>query len=270
MEKKKSDTVKICYFAMMAIANLIPQANSLLLGVSAERAGSIIAGNGAGYPRIMFMRSHPHEWTFFVLLFLLMGIAVSLYHFHRRFHQFTQAFFQYHALNQLRREGNFMTERIGVTLYIIFLIGISIFTYQAALYFRLFNLHPGHESATFFKILSGFLLFFLIKSALYYLVGWIFDTQKSAYLLILDDYLINSFNGLILLPILFITTYYPSPILFYAGLGILSIIFIYRILRAILINKEISRISLFYLFLYLCSLEVVPVVAIAKTLIGNR
>ncbi|PID93054.1 MAG: hypothetical protein CSA95_08900 [Bacteroidetes bacterium] len=268
MEQKKSNSTKICYFATMAITNLIQQTDNLLREIPI--AGDLIAGNGADYPRIMFMRSHPHEWTFIILLFLLIGIAISLYHFHRRFYQFIQAFFKYHTLNQLRREGNFMMERLGVTLYTIFLVGISIFTYQAITYFKVFSLPPGHGSVVFLKILVGFLLFFFLKSAIYYLVGWVFNTQKSAYLLILDDYLIKSFNGLILLPILFISTYYPSPTLFYIGLTVLSIIFIYRILRASLINREDSQISLFYLFLYLCSLEVVPVVAIAKTLIGNR
>lgn len=257
----------MCYFAIMT-----PQDTTLLPGTTlpdtllSNSNGSLLDGNGVGYPHAPLMGPHTSDWVFLILTLTLVGIAILLYNFNRRFKQSIQSFFQFYSLHQLSREGNFMTERVGLILYSIFLICLSMFTYQANFFLSDGYIFSDRGIPLFIKILLGYTLFFTTKSGIYFFSGRIFETREASYYIVLDDFLISCINGLILLPILFITTYSPSVAVFYIGIGLLCITFIYRLVRAVAIGLNVSQFSLFYLFLYLCSLEIVPVMVIAKLL----
>ncbi|NCD43237.1 MAG: DUF4271 domain-containing protein [Bacteroidia bacterium] len=234
-----------------------------------QSSSDLITGSGAGYPSVQFTEELPGAWIFIFLLAGLIGIAILRYQFNRRFRQSLQAFFQFYTLNQFTREGNFITEQIGLLFYAIYLIGLSMFTYQASIFLPE---HPVFSSAglpLYLKILSGYTLFFLAKTGFHSLTGVIFETREASYLVVLDDFLFGCINGLILLPFLFLTTYSPSAIIFYSAITLLVLTFIYRLARATMIGYNQTQFSLFYLFLYLCSLEIVPVIIITKIFAGN-
>ncbi|PLW96829.1 MAG: hypothetical protein C0593_10250 [Marinilabiliales bacterium] len=231
--------------------------------------GGIVSGDGSAYPHMRIMPEGTSDWIFILLVLSLCGISIILYNFNHRFRQSIQTFFQFYNLHQFTRDGNFISERTGIFLYGIFLIGLSMFTYQANFFLGDSYIFVDSGISLFVKIFIGYTLFFLTKSGIYFISGRIFETREASFLVILDDFIISCVNGLILLPILFITTYSPTPAIFIAGLSILGLTFIYRMIRAVAIGLSVSQFSLFYLFLYLCSLEIVPVMVIGKILAGN-
>lgn len=262
--------MKSCYFALMTpedtIVNIHKNALEPLLHQGMD---AVYNGNGLRYPDAPLMESHNSELVFIILMFTLIGVAILTYNFNRRFKQSIQSFFQFYSLHQLTRDGNFITERVGITLYAIFLICLSLFTYEANFYLSDGLLFTDQGIRLFIKILVGYTLFFSVKSGINFIVGRIFETHEAAYLLVLDDFIISCVSGLILIPILFLTTYSPTPAIFYTGIIILVFTFIYRMIRAVAIGINVSQFSLFYLFLYLCSLEIVPILVIAKVLVDN-
>ena len=229
----------------------------------------ILQGSGSGYPSAEVMANNSKDWMFIFLIGCMVGIGILRYQFNRRFKQSIQAFFQIYSLNQFTREGNFMSERVGIILFSIHLICLSMFTYQANFLLGSGGIFVGTGISLFFKILAGYLIYFLTKTGINQLTGVIFETREASYLIILEDFNTSCINGLILIPILFFTTYSPSPIMLYIGAAILMLTFIYRLIRASVIGFTYAPFSLFYLFLYLCSLEIVPLVVIIKILAGN-
>ncbi len=63
------------------------------------------------------------------------------------------------------------------------------------------------------------------------------------------------------------TTFLPSAVFFFTGLTILGLMYILRVTRLLIIFLN-RNISIFYLILYLCALEILPVLALVKYFTG--
>jgi hypothetical protein len=79
-------------------------------------------------------------------------------------------------------------------------------------------------------------------------------------------FIYNRMVGLVLLPIIsvvpFINTQF-APWLLYAGIVALIALYFFRIFRGIQIGIK-NRLSIFYLILYLCALEILPLLVLYK------
>jgi hypothetical protein len=113
------------------------------------------------------------------------------------------------------------------------------------------------------------LAYFLLKKLAYFLLGSVFEgtNETSEYLFNMDNY--NRVTGIFLFPIITLVTFYPreDPTLpMFLGGGIVLIFYILLLQRgiAILLKKQFS---IFYLFLYLCSLEFLPLLLIYKIVV---
>jgi hypothetical protein len=83
--------------------------------------------------------------------------------------------------------------------------------------------------------------------------------------------LINNATGVALIPIVLLMTYmddwWVNPV-FYLGLGVLIISFIYRQIRAFRIWTTMQGVPFFYFILYICTLEISPLLILFKVAQG--
>jgi len=63
------------------------------------------------------------------------------------------------------------------------------------------------------------------------------------------------------------TVFLPKNVLFYVGFSFVALLYVIRVLRLFLIFIN-RHVSIFYLILYLCALEILPVVIIIKYVTG--
>jgi hypothetical protein len=92
---------------------------------------------------------------------------------------------------------------------------------------------------------------------------------------IFREYLIGIYHSyrlagvllLIVVSLILYTTFIPVKFLFYAGFSIVALLYLIRIVRLFLIFIK-RHVSIFYLILYLCALEILPVVVIIKYVTG--
>ncbi len=149
-------------------------------------------------------------------------------------------------------------------LDILFFLVFPIFIFQLFLYFNIKI--PIQNFYLYLLSLSILALFIIYKKLLYKSLGYIFKNipETSEFLFNLDNF--NRVLGLVLLPVVTITVFYPTsnpqiPVIF----GILLVVFLYLKLLyrgfKVLIAKQFS---IFYLFLYFCTLEILPLVLLYK------
>ena len=102
-------------------------------------------------------------------------------------------------------------------------------------------------------------------------LGEVFEIDRPVASYIFNIFLINNMLGLMLIPIVvtiaFVVTY-STGIVIYAGVALVIIAFIYRLVRAFTIWMTLSGVSIFYLILYFCTLEIAPLVIIVKLAMG--
>ena len=143
-------------------------------------------------------------------------------------------------------------------------IGISLFVYELAFGFR----SGVFSISDFALILGGVFVFCLIKYLIILFLGGIFD--KSAIFIWVQSFLMLFFLcgiGLLFVSILLIySNNNLIDTLIIAGfvwVGITLILALYKMIQ-IFFHKEYS---IFYLLLYLCVLEIMPVLVLAKALL---
>jgi hypothetical protein len=205
------------------------------------------------------------DWITLVFLTCLIILAWIQTIYQKRFIQIFRAVFQPHYVNQLEREGNLFRERITLGLsFIYFTIG-SIFIYQI---FREFESVPvGFSNLGFAAIIFASLLIYqLFKSMIVYTTGIIFNTTEHSRQFQLNSLIFNTIIGIVLFPIAIIALYWDSTVYLIIGSVIVSLLVVYRLIRDILLGMANKSYNLFYLFLYLCTLEILPLVLVYKAI----
>jgi hypothetical protein len=166
-------------------------------------------------------------------------------------------------VNQLEREGNLYNERITLGLGFIFLTSISLMTYKFAI---IYGIQPAQlPSYVFYLIIFAIVLIYVIlKGLLIRATGSIFKTWEHAHAYRLNSLIFNHTIGLVLFPFLLLVFYWKDQPTYWIALAFLTILLTYRFIRSILIGFSNSKFSVFHLILYLCTLEILPILIVVK------
>ena len=200
----------------------------------------------------------------FVALILLVSVRAG---YSKYISSLFQSLINYPTAFRLFREKNYSILHGAFRLEVLYYIVLSIFIFQVIV---LVSTENTLFSWLFFgKTLVAVILYFLGKKLAYYALGSIFtDTNDTReFLFNMDNF--NRGAGIILLPIVALIAYYPSgnP-MFAVFLGVLITLVFYIMLLtrgiSILLKKQFP---IFYLFLYLCTLEILPLLLIYKIVV---
>jgi hypothetical protein len=195
----------------------------------------------------------------FVLLtisFLLIAILRSFYWKHAKL-LFMGVFAQRYA-NQYLREENAFTERVNFITFLLLAINISLI---------ILKLIPEFSLLETFSLIVGVMFFFIAKIGSILLLGNIFRVKDIAKLGIFFSFLFDRVLGFFLFPLVILLYFFAFNITTFAMM-ILAVFFIILFLLKLFwlwkIGTNSFGISHLYIFLYLCGLEISPLLLLAK------
>lgn len=205
------------------------------------------------------------DWVMVLLLLAVILLAISRYMFSDRIARFFRAAFASHHFNQMEREGGFFNETITYLLFSNFLL-----TFSLLLWVTLY--HSGWLPAAgfltpllvFFILLLLLSTFFLLKSMLLGFLSWVFNTRLATQAYLKNIFLFNQLMGLILLPVVVYAVYHPTKTAILLAWGIWGLASLVKVLRGAYLGQKISGLSGYYLILYLCTIELAPLLVIYK------
>lgn len=214
-----------------------------------------------------FARSPLHDTP--SMLLLLAGLLAVALCYHTG-HKYIENFFHY-MFSTRRRENLFEDHTVNETSILAALIAntciVEGFLIYLAVQLLKPALAPALQASVFVHIAAYCSLaagFYVVQWLVYKVLGYTFTDKVGAKLWI-DGYKSSqSLLGLILLPVLFLAMLYPS-----SGKMLLTIAAVlYIIARLIFIYKGIrifygNLSSILYFILYLCAVEIVPLVIMA-------
>jgi hypothetical protein len=213
---------------------------------------------------VLFHRFQP-DWVTGILLMCFILLAWVQFFYPKRLRQILVAPYSKRFLNQLVREGKLFSERISVALGLIYLFVFPLMIYQVydlVEYHKYDFLVPGFT--VYLVIIVLFLLFWIIKILLIKFLGSVFKTNQSTSEYILNILLFNFLIGLLLLPLLVLVVYQKSVFFLQICLIITVLLFILSFIRGFLIGFSLTKYSYLFLFVYLCSLELLPFIVLMK------
>jgi hypothetical protein len=200
------------------------------------------------------------------ILFLSFVLYVWLFVTNRkRLNQVIKSFYINRYANQLAREEMALGNRVSIFLSVMFVFTLTIFFGEVIKYYGFIT---TSGSITFFLSIGlCIVIAYGIKLVCIKLLGFIFETPKVASDYILTLFLFANTCALFMLPVSVCVTFVKqvSPLVFiYTGFGILILFLVIRLIRGLIIGFNNPRASKFYLFLYLCTLEILPFVIMIK------
>lgn len=206
-----------------------------------------------------------------VLLFIIFSTYISVkVTDSKKIIQIFTSIFSIQASKQLLREDYKLYKRVSVFLSLSFILVISFLICLINDYFGLilksYNLFYQY---LFFISITTFI--YLIK-----IVSTLILSHITLSYEIGKEYIFNLFvfcqtAGIILFPVVVFLQFskYPAEWFLYPGLIVCGSIYVLRILRGFVISALEQNIGILYIILYLCALEILPVLVLVRFLLIN-
>lgn len=208
-------------------------------------------------------------WVHAILLscFTLL-VLLRVYDF-RRISMLVQGFVRPAAVATLYREESALTSRVSFFLILNFVMVCSLFLWQSIAT----NSSSEVSDSAVVWIALALLGVYVVKIISTRVLGFIFEVKEAAREYAYNIVLFNKTIGLILFPITLLLTYarqVPATWLIWSGLVLWGLALLYRLVRLSFIGFSVRGVSVFYIILYLCTLEILPVLVIIKLLIKQH
>ena len=205
------------------------------------------------------------DWLPLVILFSLYIFSFIKVVYNKYIVQVLYSLINYQAAVRLLRDRNVLFRNMAVVLNFVFTINAGLFVYFLIDYFKLGQLY---SNSLLCFLLYSFLIFifFNLKFIICKIVGYVFSVNDIFEEYTHNEKLSNKNIGLLLFPVIILIPYVPTfmkPVILYAGLAIIIVLLAFRAFRAfqIIIRREVSS---FYLILYLCTIEILPLIIMVK------
>ena len=206
-----------------------------------------------------------NDWITLVFIIIFMVLALSKVLFKDRLCHVFKLFFLKHHLSIYFNKGKIEPFNLfQALLFIVQLLVLSLLFYLSNIYFQfqlfLFN------SDSFILIVCWVGLYFSVRYLIGVLLAFLFDLEKEYSKIFYDK--ISYFNSLILwlLPFLIFSVYISEykRLFLEITLTLFVLLLVLRYGLILLNNKKSIFNNLFYFILYLCALEIAPLIIILK------
>lgn len=179
-----------------------------------------------------------------------------------------KSFFSRKIFYQYSREGQILKNQIFLPLILLFIITTSFIVYQLFCLYTNSVLGRPDSFIIFSKIFLFISLFLAYKLLTIIVLKSVFKIKDKNNVISLNIIIFESFTGIISLFLLIFSTFIFIKFFIILNLIILGIIFIYKIQRNLLIGLSYSNFSVLYNILYLCSVEILPLLLLVKLIIN--
>jgi hypothetical protein len=212
-------------------------------------------------------RPRGETWIIGVILFLVLFFSLIRYFFPAELNSIIMAFYSNQILTRINKEDSLFNSWPFVFFYLLFGLIIGLYLYLSGKYMQLTYPFEGFELFLFLTALVIGL--FTFKIIVLRVLGFLFDVQRLVREYVSVLYL-SYFNAAILfLPVVIafsLTSSSYAGIYTYIGIVMVLGIFVVQFLRAgtnILSNYKFPKV---YLIIYLCALEICPLIILFKVL----
>lgn len=210
-----------------------------------------------------YRTEYVHTWQTIILLFcfLLLGFAKAFNS--SRVKLIVKSIFSSSGVHEAIRSEKMFFNQANILLHIVAFFSLSLFFYDFLLYKDIFY---RDTSFFFMKVVTVVVALYTIKQIVGLLINAIFDFQilRTAYVYLTSIHTI--LIGVILLPLMTLNYYsYLQEVENYKMLmaTLVLFVFIINLLRLYFVGRQ-KNISIFHIILYLCTLEILPLIVVIR------
>lgn len=208
--------------------------------------------------------THSYDWFIYLFLGTFIIFVFVKQSAKKYFSLLFQSITSYLASARMFREQNISLVQGSAVMELFYLLVMALFGYQVLHYFGIS--FPFSDFFVFLVCFGILFLFFQVKLMIYKLLGYVSETRTETRETLFNFQNHNKVLGILLWPLVAFIAWLPfknSWIFILTGLFLTAVIYLIYLIRGakILIKKQYS---IFYLFLYLCTLEILPLFLLFK------
>ncbi|WP_457618156.1 DUF4271 domain-containing protein [Lutibacter sp.] len=205
------------------------------------------------------------DWITIVFLVILIVLTVTKVVFNQRLFRTNTFFLSRKYLSiYFNKEKRKLLNGFQILLFSVQLLALSLLIFLANVYFQFQNELLNLEG--YLVILFWVGLYFSLRYVLGFLLAYLFNYKNEYSKIIFDKS--NYFNNAILwlLPLLIISVYskYYNKLFFEITAMFFVFLLIVRCSLMLTMNKKLIFNNLFYFILYICALEIAPLIIVLK------
>jgi len=220
-----------------------------------------------GFLRTGRPREAREKWIIAAIIGLLIYTALLNIFLSKDIKSVIQSFYDKHALSQADKEGGPINFWTFIGLFILFSLSFGLVLYQLTVYEQTSYRINGFRLFISLSVIVGML--FALKFLILKFIGFIFDINRlvSQYIAILNLTYFNIAFVLLSVAVCFsLLANELIPYLLACTLVLIAVIFAWQYVRNSVSIISNFRFHKFYLFVYLCALEICPILILIKAL----
>ena len=214
------------------------------------------------YARGQKIENSYSDFTIGLIVACFATIAILRSFYRKRLNLLLKTLINWQTAKQIIRYEKVYTHPVNIALFSIFFI---ITPYFFSLTYSSEQNTLNHFQHIYFSLAIGLFSFMTFKMVLHYFLGWLFNTKSATEEYLFQSSLINKTFGVfsLILTCTYIFIYPNSRLLFLLGITILILLLVIQLIRGFLIGFQIGA-KPQTIFLYLCTLEILPWLLVGK------
>ena len=238
----------------------------ILRGTSANPVDNSVANApNSSSPSLLNKGVYTKNFMFWVFLVALILMAFVVANARSAINNAYTAIVSDNALRQIYKEPMGWGSFVYLALYGVFWLNAGIFVYLLQAHWG--TKMPFGQYGTFFACVAGVGIVFVIKHAILYLIALVFPIEKPIrtynFIILTSGILL----GLVLMPINIFIAYVPADMrdfFIYLGLFVVGSVYLVRSLRSFAVALPLMIDDRFHFLLYLCAVEIAPLMILIK------
>jgi hypothetical protein len=198
-----------------------------------------------------------------ILLLIAFGLLGFIKAFSSsRFNQIIKSIFSFHAAEEVVREEKVFFHRVNLSLFLLYTISILLLIVSILI----FNFSTEISGGFYIKIALFIVVAYIVKFTSTLVVSAVFSRTDLSETYTYNTLIFNYLFGVVLLPCLAFIYFSNIPfeaILNYVIIPCFAFTFIFRIFRLFMIGIQ-NNFFVLYIILYICTLEILPLVVLSK------
>lgn len=212
-------------------------------------------------------RVYRNPWLIAIIICLLIYTALLNLFFGKDLKMVIQSFYNKRAISQQDKEGGVINSWAFIGLFVLFSLTFGLFLYKLTVFYGVTYNLTGFQLFIFLSVLISIL--FALKFFILKFIGFVFDVNRivSEYITILNLTYFNITFVLLSVAICLslLSDRYIRGVLIFT-LASIAVIFAWQYVRNSVNIISNIRFHKFYLFIYLCALEICPILILIKAL----
>ena len=197
-------------------------------------------------------------WNLALLGLMLFLVVVNKQLYPRQFRQVLSVPGGVAHTNQLLREWNPMRSFICMSFTLGYILLMTLFVQKSCVVL-------SHDMLTYnnlkvFGILCAAMTgWILLRHLTLRFVNWLFDTNETIDRQMVVQFSVSILTLIAMVPVTLLLLYNPTKYFIWIGIAVLGLAAILRLVFGVMETRVSTKIPAFYIFLYLCALEIAPI-----------